>query len=209
MRFCIGHCSTVCDIQPTITLDLPVIMLEMMSGRMTSFSIRMRISPGKPKYTVLRLDRDAYSLTRMPTPIPETIREREVKSERILGFRWRHELLEFTLFFIRIHCWFMYSPSMNLTCIPLSDISFAMPSVITHTRPVLKMLVKHCDDTAIRALVPWTHSCIKMASIYFDICGCAAPDGTHHHLSFHIQQAADSFSYQLSVLTEGPICIAR
>lgn len=46
-------------------------MLEMISGRMRSFSMRMRISPGKPKYCLWRWDRDAYSLTTRPKPIPE------------------------------------------------------------------------------------------------------------------------------------------
>ncbi len=56
---------------------LPVIMLEMMSGRMTSFSIRMRISPGKPKYCLWRWERDAYSLTTTPKLIPERSAERQ------------------------------------------------------------------------------------------------------------------------------------
>lgn len=49
-------------------------MLEMMSGRMTSFNIRIRISPGKPKYCLSREERDAYSLTNTPKPIPERSR---------------------------------------------------------------------------------------------------------------------------------------
>lgn len=49
---------------------IPVIMLETMSGRMTSFSIRMRISPGKPKYCLSRLDRLAYSRTAVPKQTP-------------------------------------------------------------------------------------------------------------------------------------------
>lgn len=42
-----------------------------MSGRMRSFNMRIRISPGKPKYCLWRWDRDAYSLTTSPKPIPE------------------------------------------------------------------------------------------------------------------------------------------
>lgn len=57
--------------QIKIWFELPVIMLEMMSGRMRSFSMRMRISPGKPKYCLWRWDRDAYSLVTRPKPIPE------------------------------------------------------------------------------------------------------------------------------------------
>lgn len=53
-----------------VTFKLPVIMLEIISGRMTSFSIRIRISPGKPKYCLSRLERDAYSLTKTPKLIP-------------------------------------------------------------------------------------------------------------------------------------------
>lgn len=56
--------------QPQDPFKIPVIMLETMSGRMTSFSIRMRISPGKPKYCLSRLDRLAYSRTAVPKQTP-------------------------------------------------------------------------------------------------------------------------------------------
>lgn len=60
-------------------MEVPVIMLETMSGRITSWSIRIRISPGKPKYCLSRLDRLAYSLTAIPKQAPG--REREDGSE--------------------------------------------------------------------------------------------------------------------------------
>lgn len=56
-----------------------MIMLETMSGRITSWSSRIRISPGKPKYCLSRLDRSAYSLTAIPKQAPG--REREDGSE--------------------------------------------------------------------------------------------------------------------------------
>lgn len=49
---------------------LPVIMLEMMRGRITSLSILIRSSPGKPKYCLSRCESAAYSLTNKPSPIP-------------------------------------------------------------------------------------------------------------------------------------------
>ena len=81
LHFCICHHSkSPCwykSIQPEIIMfTLPVIMLEMMSGRMTSFSILMRISPGKPKYCLSRWERDAYSLTTTPKLIPDQKKDR-------------------------------------------------------------------------------------------------------------------------------------
>lgn len=127
MHFCVGHCSTGCDIQPNITLSLPVIMLEMMSGRMTSFSIRMRISPGKPKYSLSSWDRDAYSLTTTPKPIPERSGGRsQIRKNSWFQLKtWTPgnllcirvnvpgRLLERTVRFHpqRIHCWFLFSIS--------------------------------------------------------------------------------------------------
>lgn len=64
----------------------PVIMLEIMSGRMMSFNIRIRISPGKPKYCLSRWERDAYSLTTMPRPIPETLNQRNFHRQRNIDF---------------------------------------------------------------------------------------------------------------------------
>lgn len=49
---------------------LPVIMLEMMRGKITSFNILIRSSPGKPKYFLSRWESVAYSLTNTPSPIP-------------------------------------------------------------------------------------------------------------------------------------------
>lgn len=59
-----------------VMFKLPVIMLDMMRGRMTSFSIRIRISPGKPKYCLWRGEREAYSLTTTPKLIPERLGEK-------------------------------------------------------------------------------------------------------------------------------------
>lgn len=95
MQFCIGHCSTGCDLQPNITLNLPVIMLEMMSGRMMSFSIRMRMSPGKPKYSLSRWDRDANSLTRTPKPIPERFTSEKPDQKEFLVSGEDMKLLKF------------------------------------------------------------------------------------------------------------------
>lgn len=61
---------TLLSVVAIVLATLPVIMLDMMSGRMTSLSILIRTSPGKPKYCLSRLDRDAYSLTTRPKLIP-------------------------------------------------------------------------------------------------------------------------------------------
>lgn len=53
----------------------PEIMLETTSGRMTSFSIRIRISPGKARYCFPGLDRLADSLTTTPKQRPGKERE--------------------------------------------------------------------------------------------------------------------------------------
>lgn len=50
--------------------EAPVTMLETMSGRISSFSIRIRISPGKAKYCWSRLDRLAYFLSTTPRHTP-------------------------------------------------------------------------------------------------------------------------------------------
>lgn len=50
---------------------IPVIILDMINGRMMSLSILISTSPGKEKQNLSKLESLPYSRTSMPTPIPK------------------------------------------------------------------------------------------------------------------------------------------